>query len=220
MPQLIFNWQAQPSYAPEDFIISDANAEAVNFIDSWPSANSAGSKIAILTGPEASGKTHLCYRWLARVKGVILDESAIGTAPSEKIWPNKASAVLENIQHIKDESALFHLLRHAETSGASLLLTSTLPAKELAFALPDLRSRLLALPTAHINPPDELLLRVFLSKGFTDRQLRVNDEILDYIIKRIERSFAAARDITEKIERVSLENKREITIPFIKKLLD
>ncbi len=217
MPQFAFEWAARASYAPEDLIISDSNAEAARFLEIWPDDHHAQS--ALLSGERSSGKTHLAHRWLARAGGVMLDKSMLGRKESEEIWGKATHAAFEDIETIKDEAALFHLLRYAETSGKYLLLTANASANQLPFSLPDLRSRLMALPAAHIGQPDENLLRVFTAKCFSDRQLRVSEDVVNYVVNHAERSFTAVRDVVERAERMSLENRREITVPLVKKVI-
>jgi chromosomal replication initiation ATPase DnaA len=217
MTQLAFEWPRAASYDPEDYIVSDSNAEAVKLLGAWMDGN---TKAALLTGAAASGKTHLVHCWMERAGGVMLDNPAVGRLTSEQLWPKQVPAVLEDIETIKDEAALFHLLRHAETQGVFLLLTANADAVRLPFALPDLRSRLLVLPVAHIHPPDDALLRVCVAKCFADRQIRLADDILEYIARRVERSFASVRRLADAIEKASSERGREITIPLVKKVLD
>jgi chromosomal replication initiation ATPase DnaA len=217
MPQLSFKWPVSPSYAPEDFILSPANEEAARFLDIWPRTDS--QPIALLSGPEACGKTHLATRWRARVGAATIDPSVLGRTDSGALWQGTTHAVLEDVHAVTNETALFHLLRHAETQGLFLLLTSRQSPRQLSFILPDLRSRLLALPATAIHAPDEALLKGFLLKCFTDRQLTVGEEVIGYLARRTERSFAAARAVVEAVETQAFEEKREITVPFMRRFL-
>jgi chromosomal replication initiation ATPase DnaA len=216
MSQLAFTWQETASYAPEDFIVSDSNVVAVRFLETWPDGHAG---VALLSGAHACGKTHLARRWLDRVNGVALDRALLGMEPSEALWPAKAPALLEDIDTLQDEAALFHLLRHAESVRQGLLLTSAVPARQLPFTLPDLCSRLIAMPVASIETPDDGLLRMFIVKCFSDRQLRISGEVAEYILNRVERSFASVREVVEKLERASLETRREITVPLVKRIV-
>ncbi len=217
MSQLAFHWPTAATYAPDDFIIADANAQAVALIDSWPAPQASA---VLLTGPTASGKTHLVHRWMARTRGVLIDSTLLGHIASEDHWNHQRYAALENIESITDETALFHLLRHAESSQCHLLLTSRLLAAELPFQLPDLRSRLLALPMADIKQPDEDMLQSFFLKAFADRQWRTSPAVIQYIITHTDRSFLAAYELIEKIEILIRTTKRELTIPAIKPLIE
>jgi len=217
MLQQAFKFAAPPSYAAQDFILSEANAEAARFLGAWPPHPQ--SPAVLISGPEACGKTHLAACWAERTQAVCIGRQTIGTASSEHLWRGASHAVLEDIHSGIDETALFHMLRHAETQGLFLLLTSGVRAKQLPFTLPDLRSRLLALPAAVIHAPDEALLKAYLFKCFADHQLRVNEEVITYCVRRMERSFVAAHALAEALEAYALENRREITIPVVKNIL-
>lgn len=217
MPQLSFKWPASTSYAPEDFMLSAANEEAAHFLETWPRGHTQAA--ALLSGPEACGKTHLAQGWAQRTRAIMIDAEALGSVDSAALWQDAHHAVLENVHTIAQEAALFHLLRHSESHGHFLLLTSRMSAREMPVTLPDLRSRILSLPTAHIHAPDETLLKGYLLKCFADRQLAVSDEVTSYLVRRTERSFAAARALVEAVEARALEEKRDITIPFIRHIM-
>jgi chromosomal replication initiation ATPase DnaA len=216
MSQLAFRWPVRPSYAPQDFIVSEANAQAVRFLEGWPSVNSCA---ALLSGPEACGKTHLAACWAARTQAIVIDSERLGKTPSPELWGTATHAVLEDIHTITRQTALFHLLRHAETQGLFLLLTARAPAEQLHFALADLRSRLRALPAAAIHAPDEELLKVFLFKCFADRQLKAGDEAIEYLLKRMERTFAAALALVDLLEARALASGRDITVALARSVL-
>jgi chromosomal replication initiation ATPase DnaA len=217
MPQLSFTWPASPSYAPEDFIVSSANEEAVRFLETWPIAGQP--QTAWLSGPEACGKTHLALTWTKRTQATLIYRNLLGTVDSASLWQGKAYAMLEDIDAATPEEPLFHLLRHAETHGVFLLLTSRFLARGLPFALADLRSRLLSLPGAAIHAPDEELLKGFLFKCFTDRQLSVGEDLVGYLARRTERSFAAARALAEAVEARAASENRKITIALAREVL-
>lgn len=216
MPQLAFQWQLASSYAPEDFIPSESNNEALAFVDTWPEV---GAKAALIYGGKSCGKTHLAHRWLTQVNGARLDGALLGMVASEEMWRGANHGVLEDIESIHDEAALFHLLRDSETSGRFLLLTANSAPSQLPFVLPDLRSRLIAMPGAGVAMPDEQLLSMAAVKWFSDRQLRVGDEVVQYIVNRVERSFSALFDVLGMIEKICLETNRDITVPLVKKVI-
>lgn len=217
MSQLAFRWPSADNHTAEDLIISDFNAKAVAFTRAWPDGTGAA---ALLSGPQASGKTHIAQCWRERVEGVTLDATLLGNMQSDALWPGRTPALLEDIEKLQDEAALFHLLRHAETEGKHLLLTSSLPVNGLPFTLPDLCSRLLSLPGAAIDSPDDAALNAFIAKCFADRQLRVGADVQEYMLRRVERSFGAVLAEVEKLERASMEMKKEITVPLVKKILE
>lgn len=199
------------SYAPEDFITTENNLTAFDWITCWPDWP---SPCFYLYGPEGSGKTHLTHIWCALAKGQLLQASELGTIP-----PANAHNVLEEIEFLEDEAALFHLINWTQQSGGSLLLTSQMPASMLPFQLPDLCSRLRALPSATLSLPDDNALAIIFTKLFADRQLQVSSHVIHYLITRCERSFTAVHAMVDAIDRYTLQEKTEITVQRLKKIL-
>ena len=154
----------------------------------------------ILTGPEGSGKSHLAAIWAqaagARlVAGRALEEAAVPVALAT------GAVVVEDIAASAfDERALFHLLNLAREDEAFVLLTTRTVAAGWTFAIRDLGSRLKALPIVAMAPPDDALLRAVLLKLFGDRQLAVDESLIGYVATRIERSFAAARNVVARLD--------------------
>lgn len=217
MTQLALQWPAAQGFEPEQFIACDANREAYDFIMRFPSG---AQKLGLLVGPEASGKTHLMHCWAERTGARFIEADDLGKTTSEQLLPAGQYGILENIEAIKDETGFFHLLRHAELSETCLMLTSRLPVKSLAFEAADIRSRLLALPVAHIAEPDEALLHSFYAKAFSDRQWRVLPQVIDYLCLHAERRFAVARAIIGELDTIVASTKKEITLKTIKPLID
>lgn len=217
MAQMTFTWEHGAEYHPDDFIPSVCNAAALALIDGWPEAGAA-SHVALLCGGEQTGKTHLAHRWAARRQAIFIDKQHLG-APSETLRAGASACVLEDIAPSDHEAALFHLIRHAESHPVCLLLTSRYAPTAWDGALPDLRSRLMAMPGAQIQPPDDALMEAFLLKHFSDRQLRVDPEIVRYLARRLERSLKMAQECVGQLEKHVFETKRELTIPAVKSLL-
>lgn len=130
MSQLVFGLPLPASYYADDFIISSANQNAVQLVNNVPRPDMYG---AILSGPAASGKTHLARNWATTHQAEILSVSALGTTSSDQLWKKSPYAVLENIETIHDNVALFHLLRYAETQRNFLLMTASVPPPNTAF---------------------------------------------------------------------------------------
>lgn len=217
MTQLALHWPAAEGFEPEQFIVSDANREAYDFIMRFPTGM---QKVGLLVGPEASGKTHLMHCWAARTKAHFMEADKLGKASSEQLAPAGRHAILENIEAIRDEASFFHLLRHAELGNACLMLTSRVPVKSLAFTAADIRSRLLSAPFARISEPDESLLHSFYAKAFSDRQWRVQTQVIDYLCFHAERRFAVARAIVAALDGMVASTKKEITLKTVKPLID
>lgn len=215
--QLVFELGHRPAFGREDFLVGPSNEAAVAMIDAWP--NWPGPAAA-LSGPAGSGKTHLAEVWRAAAGAVRLDLSALGEADLPALVAQRA-IILEDLATLSDreERALFHLLNLVREEGAALLLTSRAAPGHIEVRLPDLASRLRALPHAELGAPDDALLAGVLVKLFDDRQLRVAEPLIAYLTSRIERSISVLRDVVEALDRASLSGKRPITVPLAAEVL-
>ncbi|MBV8594512.1 MAG: chromosomal replication initiator DnaA [Caulobacteraceae bacterium] len=192
-------------------IVSPANAQAVEMVRAWPAW--PGGRLA-LVGPRGSGKTRLAEAW-ARVAGA----TTVGAGPID--WANLEGrpALLDDADRLGDDAVLFHLINLAD-AGAGLLLTARADPRDWTVALPDLRSRLNALSVARLHPPDDLLLTGLLRKFFRERHIRPDDDLLSYLVRRIERSAAGAKAIVAQIDEAASASKREVTRALAREVLE
>ena len=204
------------SFAREDFLSGPSNAAALALIDMWPSWP---NRAMILSGPEGSGKSHLAAIWAqaagARlIAGRGLEEAAVPAALAT------GALVVEDIATSAfDERALFHLLNLAREEEAFVLLTTRTAPAGWPFAVRDLGSRLKALPIVAMAPPDYALLRAVLVKLFADRQLAVDESLVGYVAMRIERSFAAVRNVVARLDDEAMRHQRPLTRALAAELL-
>lgn len=214
--QLPFDLGHRSAYAREDLWVSSANNEAVAWLDKWPGW---GAPALILYGPPASGKTHLASVW-QKMSGAqpLTPESILDVAGN-----NAKNFIIDDAERClgrKDaEAALFHLYNRAKEQDGYILLTAATPPRDWNIALPDLKSRLLAAPAAAVGSPDEQTMAVVLTKLFSDRQIFVPQDVVQFILSRIERSFVAMRDVADAVDRRALAEKRAVTIPFVREIL-
>lgn len=214
--QLVFDLAHRQALGAEDFLVSSSNRAAVELIDRWPAWPHPA---AIVAGPQGSGKSHLANVWRLRSGAGALAAAALQDAAVAAL-ADGASLVVEDIDRgIADEQALFHLLNRARESRLAVLITSRTPPGEQAFRIPDLRSRLRALPLVELAPPDEGLLKAVLVKLFDDRQLVVEPQVIDYLSLRMERSMAAASRLVAAIDRQALATHRKVTRPLAAQVL-
>ena len=195
------------SLAREDFLEGPSNAEALALIERWPDWP---GRVVALTGPEGSGKSHLAAIWADTAGARFISAHALEEADLPAALATGA-LVIEDIVPASGERALFHLMNLARADDASLLMTARIPPVQWPVGLPDLASRLRAVPTVAVVPPDDALLRAVLVKLFTDRQMKVDESLIAYVANRIERSFAAARAAVETLDREALRRQRPLT---------
>jgi chromosomal replication initiation ATPase DnaA len=206
--QLVLDLPHRAALGAHDFLISPSNKAAADMIDLWPDWPQAS--VAVVA-PAHAGKTHLTNVWRLKSGAARLQADALREV--DVLGAAGHGAVLIEDLHagIADERALFHLLNLVREHKLTMLLTSRTPPGELQVALPDLRSRLRALPVVAIAPPDEALLKAVLVKHFTDRQLTVEPGVVAYIALRMERSMEAAATIVAEIDRAAMAAHRKVT---------
>lgn len=203
------------SYAREDFLGGDSNGSALKLIEQWPDWP---DRVLALVGPEGAGKSHLAAIWAEiagarRVSARALGETSLPAALAT------GALVVEDAGARFDERALFHLINLVRQEEAFLLITSRAPPAAWTVSLPDLASRLRAIPMVALSPPDDTLLRAVMVKLFADRQLSVDETLIAYLATRIERSFAAARAAVAELDREALRQQRPVTRALAAELL-
>ena len=209
----------RPSLMGEDFLVSPCNAEAVAWLDRWPEWPGPG---LIIHGPEGCGKTHLAQVFLARTGGKSMTACKFSLDDPAALIDDNPALVLENADrflHPEMIDEVFHLYNMAKEQGRWLLLTAHTPPAQWDIGLADLKSRLLAMPSVAISAPDDHLLAALLVKQFSDRQLKVEAGVIDYMLARMERSFAQARTLVEATDTLALAAKRNITVPLVRDAL-
>ena len=205
--QLPLDLALRPKLSRDDVIVGKSNRAAVEMIDLWPAWPSA---IAVLAGPNGSGKTHLARAWAAKANAHALNHADFASAP---VSASHSEAFLyEDIgKSPLDETALFHLINSIRQHGGSLLLTSKLRPASWNFSLPDLNSRLQSATVVEIAEPEDALLLSVLAKLFADRQVLVEPNVSEYLVTRMERSFSEAVRTVALLDALALERKLRIT---------
>jgi DnaA regulatory inactivator Hda len=200
----------------EDFLIAPSNQDAAAWIDLWPDWPAPA---LILYGPPACGKTHLCAVWRDKTGAEFLDASTLKDSSvrqdcaAKHIILDDADSVIGDTER---EKGLFHLYNVFKEEGRSVLITLREPPVRRNFAVPDLASRLRAAPAVAIREPDDALLGAVLVKMFSDRQLKVGEDVVRYILAHMERSFEAARKVVESLDGLALSQQRAITVPLVR----
>jgi chromosomal replication initiation ATPase DnaA len=209
--QLGFDLPLATRFGAADFLVSACNRDAFERLaggPDWPMQGLA------LHGPAGSGKTHLAHLWCGRTGATLILGAQLGDVGGL----TAGDIAVDGIEEAPEEP-LLHLYNSALERRARLLLTMRLPPAALRIALPDLASRLRALPVAGIGPPDDALLAAVLVKQFADRQIEVRPEVIVYLVARIERSFAGAASAAAQLDAAALAAGRPITVKLARAVL-
>ncbi len=212
--QLTLDLNLPPALGAEDFIVTSSNRDAYSWLSRWP--NWPNRALAIYGG-EGSGKTHLGHIWQGRSGATFLSPQefdALDLSVFEALH-----VVIDQACEITQEEKLFHLYNRVNSTQGSLLLLAKVPPARWNVRLPDLRSRLNAVACVEVLPPDDALLEGVILKLLADHQLVVELSAVQFLMKNIERSFESLQEWVKKLNARSLQEKRPITIPFIKQMM-
>lgn len=218
--QLPLDLGHRPALGREDFLVAECNAAAVAWIDRWPDWPGGG---LALHGPAGCGKTHLSEVWRRESGAIRLDAASLAESEPPQLLGNARAAVIDDLYDNPglraDERRFLHLYNLMRERGGHLLLVGRAAPARWPVELPDLSSRLGALAAVEIGAPDDALLSAVLVKLLTDRQLVVGAEVVDYLARRMERSFEAARRIVAALDREALAARRRIALPLAREVL-
>jgi len=205
--QLALTLEHAERFGREDFLEGPSNTTALGLIERWPDWP---DRIVVLAGPEGAGKSHLAAIWAAKAGAKIAAASTLAEAGLSDLVSN--TLIVEDLASGSfDERVLFHLLNLARQNRTFVLLTARTAPAGWPISIKDLASRLRALPVVSLMPPDDALLRAVIVKQFADRQLTVDDNLVGYLVTRIERSFAATRAAVATLDSEALRRRRPIT---------
>ena len=214
--QLAFELPHTESLTRDNFLEGPANAAALALIDAWPEWP---NPVMMLVGPEGCGKSHLAAIWAEEAGARSTTAHALAAADVPVALATGALVVEDLTPGEFDERAVFHLLNLAREDGAYVLITARMLPSAMAVELRDLRSRLRALPSVLLLPPDDQLFRALIVKFCADRQLAIDESVVGYLATRIERSYAAARRTVELLDSEALRQGRPVTRALAVELL-
>jgi chromosomal replication initiation ATPase DnaA len=213
--QLILKFPSHQAYKREDFYVSPSNQEAYDFINSWPRWI---KKIVNIFGPSGSGKSHLASILKNKTSCLQINSNEL----NEKIfirYKTKETLIIENLDKKISEKLLFSLWNVALQDNKYLMTTSKKPISSYKFKLKDLESRVKSSLIFGINLPNDDLISVILAKNFSDKQIKVEKKHIDYIIKRIDRSYEKISQFILTLDKYSLKKGSPFSLKLIKEVL-
>lgn len=220
MKQLPLQFSSSANFDIENYIVTDSNQEAFNWVNKWPNWEQAVySNVSCIFGEKGSGKTYLAKIWQnhSNAEPVTLEL----LERQSYFESGSTSYLLENLEtFIEQRRALFSFLNHIIQSKKFLLITSEIPPMQIDFGLPDLQSRLNSVFSIPIKKPSEQLVAQILVKYFSDRQIIVESNVINYLMHRIDRSYAAIAKVVNSLDQHALTHHRKISIAMIKEVCD
>jgi len=213
--QLILDFDYEQNFKDQDFYVCTSNEYSFKLLNSWPSWK---KNFVNLIGQRFSGKTHLVNIFLEKFKGIKIESNELNNESLKKIKIYE-NVIIENFNDQIDENLFFTLLNIIDQDNKYLILTSTKPIVEHMFKLKDLNSRSKNFLLSYIEKPGDDLMFALILKNLSDRQITIDKKLIDFIIKRIDRSYGKIFDFIYKIDKISLKRKKPIDFKIIKEVL-
>ena len=214
--QKLLDFAVNESFNENDYYVSSSNYFAKNIIQTWPQWE---KKIINITGEKYCGKTHLSTIFKIKSNALYLYSNKINDNSIKRIKLYN-SIIIEDLDESFDEKLLYSIFNLVEQDNKYLLISSIKPIDTMKFTLPDLVSRLKNCIIAKIEQPDDDLIYAIILKSFSDRQIKLDNKIIDYIIKRIARSYSKMQEFIYKIDELSLKKKKSINFKIIKEIIN
>ena len=213
--QQLITFQFDKSYKSEDFFVSKSNFFAFSLLDSWPKWE---KNILNVYGEKYCGKSHLSEIFVKKNKGIILKAEEF-TFNNENNLRYHQNIILEDLNEEIDEKTIFSILNFVDQNSKYLIINSTIPFNKMKFKLKDLLSRAKNCLDAKIEKPDDELIKVLISKYLSDKQITINNKLVEFAAKRITRSYGKIFEFIYKIDEISLKKKKSIDQKIIKEAL-
>ena len=216
MDQLIFKFPFKTNYLEEDFYVSDNNFEAYKLIESWPKWT---SRFINIFGPSGCGKTHLANIFNKKINSFFIKASELNNNIPANL-KTKECLIIDEYRNNVEEKLFYSILNQSYLSNQYIIINTLKPIQSFQVELNDLKSRFNSFVNIGIDLPTDELIKVIISKNFSDKQVKIEGKILEYIIKNIDRSYEAIFDLIDKLDDFSLSTGRSININLIKKKLN
>ena len=216
LSQKIIKFDHEKNYKFEDFYVSKSNKHIFDLLNNWPKWE---KNFLNISGENFSGKTHLINIFLKKYKGIKYESKLLNYDSLKDIKVHQ-NIILENLDKKVDEKLIYSLFNIIEQDNKYLIVTSTEPITNIKFDLIDLKSRTKNFLLQNIEKPDDDLIFAILVKNFSDRQISIEKKLINFIIKRIDRSYSKIFDFIYKIDEMSLKKKKSIDFKIIKNVLE
>ena len=213
--QLIIKFDYEQNFKDEDFYVSKSNKHIFSLLNQWPKWE---KNFLNISGEKFSGKTHLINIFLKKFNGIKFESSLLNNENLKTIKPHQ-NVVLENLNLDVSEELIYTLFNMIDQDNKFLIITSGTPIVEIDFMLEDLKSRTKNCLLAKIENPDDELMFALILKNLSDRQITLDKKLIDFIIKRVERSYGKISEFIYKIDEISLKKKKAIDFKIIKEVL-
>ena len=215
LSQTIIKFDYEQNFKDQDFFISNSNKHIFNLLDVWPKWE---KNFLNIIGEKFSGKTHIINIFLEKFKGIKISSKKLDNEFLKKIKIYQ-NIVLEDLDEVVDENLLFTFLNIIDQDNKYLIITTKKSITNMQFKLKDLKSRSSNFLLLNIEKPDDELIFALILKNLSDRQISIEKKLIDYVIKRIDRSYSKIFDFIYKIDEISLKKKKSIDLKIIKEAL-
>ena len=213
--QLLLKFKYKQNFNNNDFYVSESNYFAYKLIEKWPKWE---KNILNIYGEKFSGKTHLANIFLNKNKGIKINENEINNDIFKKLKLYE-NIIIDNFNYECDEKLMYSIFNLVDQDNKYLIINSVMPINEFNFNLEDLKSRSKNCLFAKIDSPDDDLIFAIILKSFSDRQIQIDKKLIDFIIKRIDRSYGKIAYFIYKVDELSLKKKKAIDLKIIKEIL-
>lgn len=213
--QTIIKFGYEENFKDQDFFISNSNKHIFNLLDAWPKWE---KNFLNIIGEKFSGKTHIINIFLEKFKGIKISSKKLDNEFLKKIKIYQ-NIILEDLDEAVDENLLFTFLNIIDQDNKYLIITTKKPITNMQFKLKDLKSRSSNFLLLNIEKPDDELIFALILKNLSDRQISIEKKLIEYVIKRIDRSYSKIFDFIYKIDEISLKKKKSIDLKIIKEAL-
>jgi chromosomal replication initiation ATPase DnaA len=216
MSQLTFKFSFKTNYFEEDFYVSENNFEAYKLIETWPKWS---SRFINIFGPSGCGKTHLANIFNKKINSFLINASDLNDSFLTNI-KLKECLIIDEYQYNVNEKLFYSILSQGHFSNQYIIINSLKPIQSFEIKLNDLKSRFSSFVNVGIDLPTDELIKVVISKNFSDKQVKIDSKLLEYILKNIDRSYEDIFDLIDKLDNFSLSTGKSININLIKKALN